>query len=647
VAGGIIQHIVKEINGLVYLTQVFFYGIHNNRIFKKIYYNKTEHIRGNSMTAITYSDVWNLDVFFKGGSDSAEFADHLQHTKELIELFETKVNNWTPLNTIEDNVYLKELLQDFEQAGKKLRQAGAFVGCLQAQNTEDKKAYALEATVTGLSAAFQSSLSAFDNLLSSIQDEAWAQILEVDDLAELAFSLSERREKAKDKLSIQEEALISALGIDGYHSWGQLYDLIVSKIKIPVEEDGIAKQLSVGQAANKFSSPDREVRKSVFKSWEKSWNEQADYLSKTLNHLSGFRLNVYQKRGWEDVLKEPLTINRMKKETLETMWAVISENKQPLVEYLNRKAKLLGLEKLSWFDLDAPYGKTESKVSYQEGAKFIEQNFALFGEKMSAFAKKAFENQWIEAEDRPGKAPGGFCTGFPESEESRIFMTYSGTPSNVSTLAHELGHGFHSFAMRGVHYLNRGYAMNVAETASTFAEMIVADAAVKNAKDEEERLALLDDKIQRTVALLMNIHARFLFETRFYEERKRGPVSVETLNELMAGAQREAYCEALDEYHPLFWASKLHFFITGVPFYNFPYTFGYLFSLGIYAQALEEGKGYEEKYIALLRDTASMTVEELATKHLQVDLVQKEFWEKAVRICIEDIEEFLQLTEDK
>ncbi|WHZ06136.1 M3 family oligoendopeptidase [Neobacillus sp. YX16] len=599
------------------------------------------------MTATTYSDVWNLEVFFKGGSNSAELADHLKVTQELIELFESKVKNWSPFNTAEDKIFLKELLSDFESAGKKLRQAAAFVGCLQAQNTEDKKAYTLESTVTGLSATFQSALSAFDNLLSSINDDVWTLVLEDDFLKELTFSLTERRVRAKEKLSIEEEALISSLGVDGYHSWGQLYDLIVSKIKIPVEENGEVRQLSVGQASNRFSSTDREVRKAVFKSWEQSWNEQSDYLSKTLNHLSGFRLNVYKKRGWEDVLKEPLTINRMEKETLETMWAVISDNKQPLVEYMNRKAKLLGLEKLSWFDLDAPYGKTESKVSYQEGAEFIEQNFALFGEKMSAFAKMAFENQWIEAEDRPGKAPGGFCTGFPESEESRIFMTYSGTPSNVSTLAHELGHGFHSFAMRGVHYLNRGYAMNVAETASTFAEMIVADAAVKNAKDEEEKLALLDDKIQRTVALLMNIHARFLFETRFYEERKRGPVSVETLNELMEGAQKEAYCEALDEYHPLFWASKLHFFITGVPFYNFPYTFGYLFSLGIYAQALEEGKGYEEKYIALLRDTASMTVEELAAKHLQVNLVQKDFWEKAVKICIDDIEEFLQLTENK
>jgi oligoendopeptidase F len=223
-------------------------------------------------------------------------------------------------------------------------------------------------------------------------------------------------------------------------------------------------------------------------------------------------------------------------------------------------------------------------------------------------------------------------------------MTYSGTPSNISTLAHELGHGFHTYAMRNLHLLNRNYAMNVAETASTFAEMIVSDAAVKNASSKDEKLALLDDKIQRSVALLMNIHARYLFETSFYEERKAGFVSAARLNELMEKAQEEAYLGALDSYHPSFWASKLHFFITGVPFYNFPYTFGFLFSLGIYAQALKEGSGFEEKYIALLKDTASMTVEELAMKHLGADLTKAEFWNDALKLCTDDINEFLELT---
>ncbi|MFE8696769.1 M3 family oligoendopeptidase [Cytobacillus sp. FJAT-53684] len=599
------------------------------------------------MTATTYSPVWDLDVFFKGGSSSEAFIKHLKATAEKIKEFEQAVHNWEPTNSIADQKELVELIELFQAGTKKLREAGAFVSCLQAQDTTDKKAAEHRAAITQLSAVFQTVLTVFDEKLTSYDSDVWRELLATDGLKELTFVLTERRKTASEKLSKEEESLINALGVDGYHSWSQLYDTIVGKIKIPFTENGEEQKLSVGQAANKFSNPDRSIRKEVFEKWEEAWQDQSDYLSKALNHLAGFRLNVYKQRGWEDVLKEPLDINRMTKETLDTMWDVISKSKEPLVRFLNRKAELLGLEKLSWYDLDAPIEQTESKVSYQEGAEFILEQFSKFGDEMTSFAKMAFEEKWIEAEDRPGKSPGGFHTYFPESRQSRIFMTYSGTPSNISTLAHELGHGFHTYAMRDLHLLNRNYAMNVAETASTLAEMIVADASVKNAQTEQEKITLLEDKIQRTVALLMNIHARFLFETRFYEERKNGTVSTERLNVLMEEAQKEAYGDALAEYHPSFWGSKLHFYITGVPFYNFPYTFGYLFSLGIYAKALEEGKGYEEKYIALLKDTASMTVEELAEKHLNIDLTKPDFWEKAVQLCMDDVEEFLALTEKK
>ncbi|MGD6898993.1 M3 family oligoendopeptidase [Bacillus infantis] len=597
------------------------------------------------MATALYSEVWDLDVFFEGGSSSKDFAVHIDQTKQLIDEFIMLTEGWQPSSAEQDQQTLLNLIEKFEGTTKKLRQAGAFVSCLEAQNMADSKANELRAAVTVLSAGFQNALTDFDEKLAGFSDADWKELLQNDKLSELEFVLTERRERAAEKLSKQEESLINALGIDGYHSWGQMYDVIVGKIRIPFSDKGQEQLLSVGQAANKFSSPERSIRKNVFKEWENAWDKEQDYLAKTLNHLAGFRLNVYKMRGWDDVLKEPLEINRMKKETLDAMWGVISKNKQPLVKFLNRKASLLGLEKLSWYDLDAPLGSTETKVPYQEGAEFILDHFSKFGEEMTSFSKMAFENKWIEAEDRPGKRPGGFHTYFPESSQSRIFMTYSGTPSNVSTLAHELGHGFHTYAMKDLHPLNRNYSMNVAETASTFAEMIVADAAVKNAATEEEKLALLEDKIQRSVALLMNIHARFLFETSFYNERKNGMVSGGRLNELMLNAQKEAYADALDEYHPSFWSSKLHFYITGVPFYNFPYTFGYLFSLGIYANALEEGKGYEEKYISLLKDTASMTVEDLAMKHLNADLTKPDFWEKAVKLCMDDVEEFLNLTE--
>ncbi|MCM3111339.1 M3 family oligoendopeptidase [Lederbergia lenta] len=594
------------------------------------------------MSTNKYDLTWDLDVFFKGGSTSRQFIAHLEKTKKQLEQFQLAVDEWVIPITAQDKS-LSGLLDLFQDASQSLKQAGAYVSCLQAQDMNDLKANELRGMVTTLSSRLSTLLTNFDEKLSLINEETWRELLKQDSMKKINFMLSERRKNAAEKLPKEQEALINALSIDGYHGWGEMYDNIVSQIKIPFKENGKKIDLSVGQAANKFSSPDPKIRKHVFKEWEQAWDKQSDLLAGTLNHLAGFRLSVYKQRGWDHVLKEALTYNRMKQKTLDVMWEVISDNKQPFAEFLKKKAELLGVEKLSWADLDAPVGEANTTYDYQEGAAFILKHFDKFGDKLTAFTNKAFKDRWIEAEDRAGKRPGGFCTSFPLSNQSRIFMTYSGTASNVSTLAHELGHAFHSYALKDTHPLNRGYAMNVAETASTFAEMIVADAAVNNAENEEVKLALLEDKIQRSIALLMNIHARYLFETRFYEERKKGMVNKNRLNELMEDAQKEAYADSLEEYHPLFWGSKLHFFITGVPFYNFPYTFGYLFSLGIYAQAVKEGKGYEKKYMAMLEDTGSMTVEDLAQKHLGVDLTKRDFWEAGVKLCIKDVEDFMDL----
>ncbi|MEK3890645.1 M3 family oligoendopeptidase [Bacillus sp. FSL K6-3431] len=594
------------------------------------------------MAVAIYDLTWDIDVFFKDGSASREFINHLEKVKGQLEHFQSSIENWEiPVSANDQS--LSDLLHLFQSTSQNIRQAGAFVSCLQAQDTTDTRANELRGMVTTLSSRFSTLLTSFDEKLLNIEKDIWNGLLKQDSLKELSFVLNERRKNAGEKLSKEQEALINALSIDGYHGWGEMYDTIVSQVKIPFEENGEKLNLSVGQAANKFSSSDPKIRKQIFQEWEKAWDKQSDLLAGTLNHLSGFRLSVYKQRGWDHVLTEALTYNRMKQETLDVMWEVISDNKQPFADFLKKKAELLGVKKLSWADLDAPVGKTETTYNYQEGAAFILKHFGDFGDELTDFTIKAFEDRWIEAEDRAGKRPGGFCTSFPLSDQSRIFMTYSGTPSNVSTLAHELGHAFHSYALKDAHPLNRSYAMNVAETASTFAEMIVSDAAVNNAANEDVKLALLEDKIQRSVALLMNIHARYLFETRFYEERKKGMVNKKRLNELMENAQKEAYADSLEDYHPLFWGSKLHFFITGVPFYNFPYTFGYLFSLGIYAQAVKEGKGYEKKYMAMLEDTGSMTVEDLAQKHLGVDLTKREFWEAGVKLCIKDVEDFMEM----
>ncbi|OIJ12816.1 oligoendopeptidase [Anaerobacillus arseniciselenatis] len=586
------------------------------------------------------TQVWDLDSIFPGGSESKEFQQFLQTLKTDLEQLRSKIEETKEVSVETVTNWILEV----QELSKSSRQAGAFLSCLSAQNVQDAKARQLLGTVSQLGTILEASLTKIDDHLLNMSESEWEELLAKDVFAEVTYPITERRERAKEKLSPKEETLIQKLSVDGYSAWGQLYNTIVGRIKISVEEDGKTEELSVGQASNKMNSGNRELRGQVFEKWEKAWEGEADLCADALNHLAGFRLQVYGERDWENVLKEPLEINRMSQETLDVMWKVITDNKPKFTEFLQRKAEILGVEKLSWHDVFAPLSSDVPEVSYDDAADIITNQFEKLTPEMAQFTKEAFDKSWIEAESRPGKRPGGFCTSFPLSKESRIFMTYAGTASNVSTLAHELGHAFHQHVMNDLPYLGQRYAMNVAETASTFAEMVVADATVKNAKTKEEHLTLLEDKISRSIAFFMNIHARFLFETRFYEERKQGLVSTDRLNELMVQAQKDAFCDSLGEYHPHFWASKLHFYITGVPFYNFPYTFGYLFSMGIYALALEDGEGFEAKYINLLRDTGRMRVEDLAMKHLNVDLTKPEFWQGALDLAAGDVDEFLRLT---
>jgi pepF/M3 family oligoendopeptidase len=587
--------------------------------------------------------VWDLQKIFAGGSSSQAFADFLAGLEAQIGEFSGKVEAADKAKV--DGV--AELIDAMQLIALKLREADSFVACLQAENQDDKQAVRLGAQIKSLSAAYSSGLTRLDDLLARLPERQWAELLAAPGMGQIAFPLGERRELAKDKMPPQLEALAGDLAVDGYHAWSDLYNLAVRRVRIPFEQDGAKVSLSAGQAANKLHSPDREVRQRLFGQWEAAWADQADFCADALNRIAGFRLQLYRHRGWDSVLKEPLAINRMSQQTLEAMWSAIDSCKEPFIAYLQRKAKLLGLERLDWSDVEAPLGKVDKQYAYSEGAQLIVDQFHRFSPAMADFAEMALENRWIEAEDRPGKRPGGFCTSFPLSEETRIFMTYAGTASNVSTLAHELGHAYHQHVMNDLPALAQDYAMNVAETASTLAEMIVADATLKSATTEEERLALLEDKLQRSVAFYMNIRARFLFETSFYDERRRGIVSVERLNELMQQAQEKAFGGALSGYHPYFWASKLHFYITEVPFYNFPYTFGYLFSAGIYALAESEGSGskFADRYVALLRDTGSMTVEQLAKKHLGVDLTSEAFWRQAMEPSLRDLQQFMFLTE--
>lgn len=573
--------------------------------------------------------TWMLENVFQGGSNSPEFANFLDNLSQEISNFQFSGKIREPI------LKLQDLDQRFEEAS-------SFAACLLAQNVHDFHAEILQSKLEECKAALSNISDRLDRQLGAMSEIEFGELIQ--ELSDYAFPLNERRRLIKQRLNQEMEVLINDLSIDGYHSWSQLYGSNIGQEKIIVEADGKKEILSWGQAYNKLSSPSRSLRKAVFDSSNRTWEEHQATYSQILNHIAGFRLKVYQHRGW-NFLQEPLEMNRMSMETLDAMWTAIDNSKAIFIDYMKRKAELMSLEKLSWYDQEAPLDAANAMdaIPYDEAFQFIVDQFKVYSPRMASFAEKAFQKRWIEAEDRPGKRPGGFCTGFPIRKESRIFMTYSGTNESLFTLAHELGHAFHNEIMYELPGMLRHYPMNLAETASTFAEMVVSEAALQKQSHPQLRKAMLNAKLQRAIIFFCNIRARFLFETRFYEERKKGSLSPEQLCGIMSEAQREAYGGALDELHPYFWASKVHFNLTDIPFYNFPYTFGYLFSTAIYYKARKDPSSFEEMYIALLKDTGSMTSECLAEKHLDADLTSTDFWKCAIQFLKEDAVEFLRL----
>ncbi|WP_163530045.1 M3 family oligoendopeptidase [Halobacillus ihumii] len=591
-----------------------------------------------------FNFMWDLDSLFVDGSGSLQFNEHVKHMEnkiyeleEMVYLFETPQEK--------DEAYrvaaIIEYITDIEN---NLAQANSFISCLLAQNSQDYKASRLQGKTSSINARFESNVKRVQKVLVNTNQQLWEKLVDTEILKEYKFILNDWCEQAKYYLSNKEERLVSDLMVDGYHAWGKVYNSLLSSIRVHVQIDGENKELSVAQAINLRSHPDEGVRKESHNALEDIWTEKEELFASILNHIAGFRVQVNKRRGVKNVLEQPLMDNRMKRETLDAMWRALKQYKKPFANYLKQKAKIFGDNKMESYNFWAPMAQSPYQINYEEAVGFILEHFSQFGTELESFSRHAFDNGWIDAEDRPNKSAVAFCTGFPISEESRVFMTYGGRITDVLTLAHELGHAFHNHAMGPVHAVNKHYPMSIAETASTFSEMIILDAAMDKAESRNEKLFLLDEKLKRSVMNFMNIHARFLFEEKFYKEREKGFVSSSRLNVLMQNALDEGYEGSLDNPSIHSWVWTPHFYLTKSPFYNFPYTFGYLFSLSIYAKAKEKGRDFEKSYLELLRDSGNMSTEDLVMKHLGEDITSKSFWEKGMALCVKDAEDFIKLS---
>jgi pepF/M3 family oligoendopeptidase len=461
-----------------------------------------------------------------------------------------------------------------------------------------------------------------------------------------AFMLREAADQSKYLMSEVEEALASELTLSGGNAFSKLQGTVTSQLSVDFEMDGKTEKLPMPALINLRSHPDEATRHRGYDAENKAWATIQETLAACLNGVKGEANTLNRKRGRKDAIHSSLDAARMDRKTLDAMLSAMRDSFPMFRRYFHAKAKKIGKEKLAWWDIFAPVGKTDKVYSFEEARDFILENFGKFSPELAAFAKRAFDNNWIDAEQRDGKRGGAFCMGLDGPKESRILANFDGSFDQVSTLAHELGHAFHNecaFQAKKT-YLQQSTPMTLAETASTMCETIVTEAVLASTQDPQEELAVLEAQIQGAGQVVVDIYSRYLFEKEVFERRANSELSADDFNDIMERAQKETYGDGLDEQYlqKYMWTWKPHYYSSGLSFYNYPYAFGLLFATGLYAIYKQRGEAFVEDYKNLLASTGEETAAKLA-KRFGIDITKRKFWDDSLAIIGKRIDRYAEL----
>ncbi|OQQ10228.1 oligoendopeptidase F [Vibrio splendidus] len=592
---------------------------------------------------------WDLSIAYSDLND-AKIEQDIELIQQCIELLNLHVEKRHII------LAMQNAIQTSEAAGTLLSTINTFANCHASVDATHTEAKALLGRVAKLNSEMSQAFSPYEDTLIHAEPEFIDAVLEHEsaDVAGQRFAIESSRKLSSSRLSVAEEQLLAAMKVDGRDGWGRLYDNLTGSLKLSLKLDGEEEALGFSQAASLLYGSEFDKQEPAWRAVQGAMKTHQESFASILNALAGWRLTENKKRSKiSDVhfLDPSLHGSRIVPETLDTMMSVAKANRT-----VGQKAGLLmarvhGLDEMKpWNHLAAmpPLGDAESKVyPFDEAIEVIKTAFAEVNPEMADFVALMVENGWIDAAPTANKRLGAYCTKFAATRTPLVFMTWSGSRSDLMTLAHELGHAFHNWVMKDMPLCQTRYPMTLAETASIFAENIVRDHLLKQAETRNEKLEMLWEELSSSLALMVNIPVRFEFEKAFYEQREKGELTAQQLCDLMETTWKEWYGDAMTEADPYFWASKLHFSISQVSFYNYPYLFGYLFSKGVYAQRDAKGEQFYGDYVSLLRDTGSMMAEEVVQKHLGMDLTQADFWQQSIDMVKVQIDEFERLLDQE
>ncbi len=581
--------------------------------------------------------TWSLEELYKS-FDSEEYRADYEQLEQLINSLDSISETIQSDNSLEE--YFR-ILEKIQQTGIKLISYSSLTFSV---DTSHEKALQWRSKLQQLLSKTTAAETRLTGYLNSIQNID-ALISKSEDLKPLTFIISEQKNKSRYMLSEPEELLLSELSITGSKSWNTLQSKLVSNLTAPFTIDGESKELPITTIRNYAYDSSPEVRKMAYETELSAYKNISEAVAMALNSIKGEVITTSKMRGYDSPLHMTLTESRMTKGTLDAMMTAIESSLPEFQKYLMKKSEVLGHKNgLPFYDLFAPVGSFSKQYSFEEGSRFVVENFRSFSDKLADVAQMALDKDWIDVEPRQGKVSGAFCASLHPLGQFRVMLNYTGNLSDVTTMAHELGHGYHAICTNDEHILNTHYPMPLAETASTFCETIVNNAALKIASIEES-ITILENSLQDATQVICDIFSRYTFETNLFENRSDHPLSVAELNDLMIGAQKRAYGEGLDAdvLHPYMWLIKPHYYSAERNFYNFPYAFGLLFAKGLYAKYLENPEFFKANYDNLLAVSGRLSIVDVC-KTMSIDVESVDFWEASLNIIKKDIDLFIKLT---
>ena len=593
--------------------------------------------------------VWDLNSYFTefNGPDMLAFKDTLrtemaqlqQEAAQLDVLSTDTADAWAGLITRSEDWSVRYF------------HVSSYVGCLSAADARNS-AYTSEQAVLSMIGAEAAKfgvdvLRAFKN----IPDAAFTAFIARPELAGMQHYLARLREQAEFRMEPDLEKLAADLSVDGFATWGRLYDTVTGKLEFELEVDGVRKMIPISQWRSMMSDVDRAKGRRAFEAGNKAWEGLEDICAACLNAISGTRLTLNKRRGIKHFLDPALFQAKMSQASLDAMYKAIHDNIDVARDIFRAKAAFMDQPGICWFEREAPLPlEDESTYSWQQGSDMVSTAFHKVYPQLGEYYDGFIDKRWMESEVRPGKRPGAFCTGSPYTREQRVYMTFNGSLGDVTTLAHEMGHAWHGHLLKELRPVARQYPMTLAETASIFAEHILADGIYASDEiSDDAKLQMLDADLNGAATLLLDITTRYEFEKAMHEEREKGTISVDRFKELMASTQKRVMGDAMPEggEDAMFWASKLHFYITGVSFYNYPYTVGFLLARNLANRLHKDGASFLPKYEAFLMMTGSADVETCVRECLADDATKPEFWAESINSLRPEVEKYRQLLSAK